>query len=403
MTTIPSRIEGKLNSPDASDRDIVQFFDFFFPRIPPEKKEISPTSSGCWLIQGHGDDLDIHSRKKMIDAIMANYPTLASEQEVIVNYINRNVKLCIAMGLPGPSAPMGTEEEHGRWAGLTTGEIDIAIIRNIFNLFNNDQTHCNANPSCLDILNFIIRRQLRANFMKIWKTYPTGTWGQFFKKLIGINEIWVQKTFDAYISTDRSYFLRPNVDENPDFRAHEGIHLMDMRNATGDIIPGLVLPSDTNFDINNVEFPECRARLEQYFNSLYPGINKRDPHYVVFKTIVAKINNRDDPTVMLSDIILLGYLLKIENLQLYDPTCRPLSDSTREAYTARNTQFRAADVQGALGYQYETLKRQHSFSAGKKKSIKNKINKINKIKKIKKTRKKRKRRHTKKMRGIRRK
>jgi hypothetical protein len=389
MTTIPSRIEGKLNSPDASDRDIVQFFDFFFPRIPPEKREIPPTSSGCWMIQGHGDDLDIHSRDNLMHAIMANYPTMASDQEVIVNYINRNVKLCIAMGLPGPSAPMGTEEEHGRWAGLTTGEIDIAIIRNIFNLFNNDQTHCNANPSCLDILNFIIRRQLRANFMKIWKTYPTGSWGQFFKKLMGMNEIWVQKTFDAYISTDRSYFLRPNVDEDPDFRAHEGIHLMDMRDAYGDIIPGLVLPSDTDFDINNLEFTECATRFERYFRTLYPGINKRDPHYLAFKTIVAKINNRDDPTVMLSDIILLGYLLKIENLQLYDPTCRPLSDSTREAYTAREAQFTAADVQGALGYQYETLKRQHSFTAGKRKSRRNKINK---------TRKKRKRRQTKKMR-----
>lgn len=360
-SSIPPRINDKLNSPDASDRVILQLFEYFFPRL---ELEIPVTSSGCFIIQGHGDDLTINSRKKIIDAILENYPSLEPIRPDIERYINNNVKLCIAMGLPGPTSPMGEEIDDGRWPGSTTSEIDLNIVRNIYKLFNNDQTRCIGNPPCLKTVNFIIRRQLRANFMKIWKSYPTGTWGQFFRRLMGMHEIWVQKEFNTETSFDRSYFLRPNVGENPIYRVHEGIHLIDMRDENGDTIPNLVLPSyNVDFDVNNLEFPECRARLDAYFHSLYAGVKKTQMkiYETVFNTIMEKINNRNNPIVLLSDIILLGFLLKIENLQLYDPTCRPLSDETRKAYTKRGTIFRTGDITGALAYQHETLKRQNSF------------------------------------------
>jgi hypothetical protein len=385
-TTIPQKLKDKLKRPHASDRDILQFFDYFFSQIPPTQKQTPPSSSGCWVIQGHGDDLEIHQRVLIIHDIALSYPELSEHMPKIAAYMNTNVFLTVAMGLPGPSAPMEGPEEDGRWVGLTTSEIDVQIVRNIFELFNTSQTLCNSSLACLDSLNFIIRQQLRANFYKIWESSPRGSsWTHWFKKLMDMGEIWVQKSFDSETTVNREYFLRPNVGENPEFRVHEGIHMIDMRDANGNLIRDLIVSSERNFDANNLEFPECKNRLDRYFHSLYPGLSRGAPYEIAFNKIMEKINSRDEPYVMVSDIILLGYLLKINYLQLYDPTCRPLTDETRMAYTKSGTQFRDDEITGNLAYKRETLKRKYSFSGGKTRRKQKKIKKTNK--KLKKKRK----------------
>jgi hypothetical protein len=370
------------------DRRINELFSYFFPRIPDAQRQIPPTSSGCWVIQGHGDDQDIGSRKTILGAMLETYPYLADKEPELVDYINNHVKMCIAMGLPGPSAPMEGQQEGGEWDGYTSSEIDIQLVRRCFELFevyvqDNDVT---VNPTVLTILHTIIRHPLRANFEEIWGDYNGRSrpplWMRPFYALMAIDEIWVQKmfvaksTFFTRASTDRLLYLR---DDDPELRVHEGIHLIDMRNNVGQLLLGLIKNPEGNgsvdIDIDNIAFPEVRQRLTDYFHILYPGIKRSEeaghPELLAFNAILDKIQQRSEPFVMLSDIILLAYILKIDFLQLYDPTCRPVADEKEEIRleTRSGTNY-GKSMTPKQWYSQETYPSAPPPAGGKKKNVK---------------------------------
>ena len=367
-----------MNKPGSLDGEINILFDYFFSKIPSDKKRIMPTSSGCWVIQGHGDDQDINKRKTILQAMTDNYSSLIGERNGWIDYINNHITLSVAMGLPGPFSPMGFAQTEGRWEGYTTSEIDVQLVRHYFELFDIyvQKYRLPVNSIVLNILHTIIRHQLRANFEEIWNMFATTgrtpQWMRPFYKLMAIEEIWVQKVFQAeptlfsWATADKAYYLRPNIEESPELRVHEGIHLIDERNTAGQLLHELIISSAENFDANNIEFIECRNRLIEYFRTLYPDVNRSqertDPFFTAFNTIISKINERTETNVMLSDIILLGYLLKIDYLQLYDPTCRPISDETRQSQTRTGAIY----ITGIDPYKHETMKRLPSFGGKKR-------------------------------------
>jgi hypothetical protein len=332
--------------------------------------------------------------------MLENYPYLAQERTALIEYINNHVKLTIAMVLPGPLAPMGVAQKGGVWAGYTTSEIDIQLVRRCFELFEEyvQEHDITVNPVVLTILHTIIRHQMRANFEAIWANFNgkarTPHWMRPFYALMAIDEIWVQKilvaesTLFSRASADRSFYLRPNVGEDPDLRVHEGLQLIDMRNDAGELLRRLIVSSQENFDANNVEFIECRTRLTEYFLSLYPDIKRVEqgehPFFKAFYAILGKISNRADPSIMLSDIIILAYLLKVDFLQLYDPTCRPVTDET---HRYRSETRSGAEYNAPLSYEAEreteTLMRQPSGGKKKKRSTKNSIKRNTKSSTIK--------------------
>lgn len=371
---IVERIKVRLQTPNLSNRELMEVFQQVFPLVPQGR----PTTSGCWIMTGHGSDLDVRVRSSVIDEMLTAFEDFASEKAALSRYISNNVSLTMAMGLPGPSAPMSEAlEDNIRWAGLTTSEVDVQIVRNIYQLFDEYINAAPVTPDMLDILDYIVKQQLRANFIEIWgrggefQLNERGNWEADISRLIQMEEIWVTKKVKPE-SADRHYQLRPNSGENPNFRAREGLHLIDMRDVRGLEIPDLVLPvaesrwgpkrnplpTSRDFDINNIQFPEAKRRLEAYF---YGGlrIQRATKEDIAFKLITDKIFSKTEPDLFLSELIMLGYLLKIQHLQIYDPLCRPLEDASLVSATRSGEAFRG-QVPGIDALQHETLPREGS-------------------------------------------
>lgn len=416
----PEMIEGikaELQRPNLSNRELMAVFQQVFPLVP----EGRPTTSGCWVMTGHGSDLDVKMRSTIIDEMLTAFEDFADERAVLSRYITNNVSLTMAMGLPGPSAPMQVPlEDNERWAGLTTSEVDVQIVRNIYQLFDQYIRGAPVTPDMLDILDYIVKQQLRANFMEIWgpggefQLSSRGTWQADITRLMQLEEIWVTKKVKPD-SADRHYQLRPNVGEDPNFRAREGLHLIDMRDARGLEIPNLVLPvaesrwgpkrnrlpNSREFDINNLQFPEAKTRLEAYFYGVL-GVQRTTKEDIAFRLITNKIFSKTEPDLFLSELIMLGYLLKIQHLQIYDPLCRPLEDASIISHTMSGEAFRG-QIPGKAALRHDTLTREGSEKVlgritkkcdkkGQCTIMGGKIRRTKKVKKTKKTRKSNKRR-----------
>ena len=374
----PEMIEGiktELQRPNLSNRELMAVFDAVFPLVP---RGGQTKTSGCWVMTGHGNDLDSRVRPTILDEMLRAFPDFEGERAALSRYITTNVSLTMAMGLPGPSAPMQYElVKNKRWAGLTTSEADVQIIRNIYQLFERYIGGAPVTPNMLDVLDYIVKQQLRANFMEIWgpngefKLKKKGDWQAHVSRLMRMEQIWVSKKLTAS-SVDRHYQLRPNVGEEKEFWAREGLHLIDMRDKSGLEIPDLVLPvsefrqdedSDPlpdarEFDINNLQFPEARERLEQYFYRVL-GVQRTTKEDIAFNTIMGKIFDKTTPDVFLSEIILLGYILKINRLQIYDPLCRPLADEHFEGETRSGAAY-SGSVPAKDAMEFETFPREGS-------------------------------------------
>lgn len=371
---IIEEIKSQLQTPNLSNRDLMAVFAKVFPLVPPSKT----TTSGCWVITGHGNDLDVKMRSTIIGEMLSAFGDFVVERTALSRYITNNVSLTMAMGLPGPSAPMQVPlEDNERWAGLTTSEVDVQIVRNIYQLFDQYIGGAPVTPDMLDILDYIVKQQLRANFIEIWgrggefQLNERGNWEADISRLMRMEEIWVTKKVNPD-SADRYYQLRPNEGEDPEFRAREGIHLIDMRDAMGLEIPDLVLPvsesrwgpkrnplpTSREFDINNIQFPEAKRRLEAYFYGVL-GVGRGTKEDISFRLITNKIFSKTEPALFLSELIMLGYLLKIQRLQIYDPLCRPLEDSSATSETRSGEAFRG-QIPGIEALQHETLPREGS-------------------------------------------
>jgi hypothetical protein len=374
LEEIINMFNDRIKTPDLSDRQIMQLFGDIIPRLPGP---IKTTTSGCWVATGHGDDLDIEERLPIIDEMAKLHEDFNTrgERTAMERYI-KTVTSTMAMGLPGPSAPMGRDTTYGRWASLTSSEIDVQIIRNVYQLFNVFLNGRPATNDMLGVVNYIIKQQLRANFMRIWgrggefKLDEKGNWEADIVRLIKANEIWVTKKIKPD-SADRYFQLKPNEGEDPRFRAREGLHLIDMRNKLGLEIDNLVLPIvnvrfeesrvplplSREFDKNNILFPEARARLDAYFLTL--GYARGTKEEIVYNLIINKIYNKSEPHAYLSELIMLGYILKIDKLQIYDPLCRPLKRESVVSDTRSGTQFRG-EIPAKEAADYETYPREGS-------------------------------------------
>lgn len=371
---IVERIKVRLQNPNLTNEELMEVFQQVFPLVP----EGRPTISGCWVMTGHGSDLDVRMRTSVIDEMLTAFEDFTPEKAALSRYISNNVSLTMAMGLPGPSAPMSEAlEDNERWAGLTTSEVDVQIVRNIYQLFDEFIGSRPVTPDMLDILDYIVKQQLRANFIQIWgrggefQLNERGNWEADISRLMRMEEIWVTKKVKPD-SADRHYQLRPNSGENPDFRAREGLHLIDMRDARGLEIPDLVLPvtesrwgpksnplpTSRDFDINNIQFPEAKRRLEAYFYGVL-GIQRATKEDNAFKLITNKIFSKTEPDLFLSELIMLGYLLRIQRLQIYDPLCRPLEDASIRAETRSGAAYSGA-VPGIDAREHETFPREGS-------------------------------------------
>jgi len=198
-------------------------------------------------------------------------------------------------------------------------------------------------------------------------------------------KVWVLKRINKS-SFDRYYQLAPNEGEEPEYRVHVGLDIFDLRDSTGAEVPGVVdfnewktslqnqiNPEESNvfLDKNNLKVPEYKFK-ERFFNYVklrFPttGVSPTDAakNKAIRTAIRGILYSVEEAKLYLSEICLLGFLLDIKMLTLYDPACRPLTHTITDekgkdiVSTTRSGLVRATvdDVYGVLDT-YDTLSSQ---------------------------------------------
>jgi len=411
----------------------------------------------CMFIGGHGFELDLAERVTLLDAIVKKYPDLfksgrkrdEEKIEKLIDYINNRVIISMAMGEPGLSSPMDTGMEEGKFAGFTSSEADLIIITNIIQLFEEvckEQMGlgCAIDDNMLEIMHYVIRHQLRANFNKYWgpggesdvTDEPENEWMASMATLIREKKIWLkhkmraepERTAGGRVSipatVNRGYSLVPKTEDEKKFRAREGLHFCMALDSAGRKIviqsestglrislvqelPNLLSGAAARetilgrLDINNIQAGFGREGFREDVESRGEGglrmagrlvrhidtyLESGTPEYNAVLEIIKKIQSYKSNQVDLSDIVLLGYILKT-NLQIYDPTCRPVYRGLEEV------PFSEGRVKGTFSVQesQDPFGGDDDFGGSAKKIKKNKkITKkriMRKNKKSKKTRK----------------
>jgi hypothetical protein len=304
------------------------------------------------FVSGHGHEGVTECRQKIISNIMKTYykgdcnnPTSINNfRTPIIKYMTENVNVAMALGLPASLAPMMDAREtvqyvlnnkpdipnyKYRWDGLSSSAIDIEIVRNVYKVFQNTQL-----VPTVDILNKLFtlsRTELRKNFELVWmrvhgKRLPE--WEKRYQDLMDSNNIWKHKTLTEN-TDDRDYYLEPNPDESPDMAAYEGIHILFEKLDSNFSIMNKVhipvhepkTPPNIAFNNNNILTNEITNNILAYTSQLYNS-DPANPNVRIVRKILDNV--RQKLTIRLSDIVMLGYCLQINNLDIFDPACRPV-------------------------------------------------------------------------------
>jgi hypothetical protein len=365
----------------------------------PKKSVKTVTSSMVTFVSGHGNDLDVATRTTIVNAIMENeftfpqvndqgvvtkqkakktsyydilvpnaFNTADELREAFEHYIEASIYMQMAMGEPGPSAPMSLagEQESG-WltefsacdksnvclSGFSSSEVDIFIVENAYILLQQYLTSKPPSeiPTDCDLIEFnkVIRHILRANFLDIWTESvreQTGEdmWKVHYLRLLQETkkhpdnpEIWVLKRINKF-SYDRYYQLKPNEGEEPEYQVHEGLHIFDLRGADGVEVKNVVdlkwnkslkkekQKGNPALDTNNLKNPAAKDRFFSYVKTKFPivGANAAKNKSII-RAIAGILYSIEKKELYLSEICLLGFLLDIKMLTVYDPACRPIT------------------------------------------------------------------------------
>jgi hypothetical protein len=326
------------------------------------------------------------------------------------NYLTRAIASCLKSG--------GCPE------GFSSSEVDIFFIANAYSLLYNSGI---KNPTDCELIEFarVIRHILRANFIDTWDEKMGGVkegkdlWIKHYLKLLietkknpDRPKVWVLKRINKS-SFDRYYQLAPNEGEEPEYRVHVGLDIFDLRDSTGAEVPGVVDfnewktnltkeidPEHSNvfLDANNLKVPEFdfKERFFGYVKVRFPtteadirikaqaavaerkatadqtsivsgnaaAIQKAIRTNKAIRTAVRGIlYSVEKAQLYLSEICLLGFLLDIKMLTLYDPACRPLTHTVTDEKTGQEIKsktrsgFVRATVDDVYGFldTFETL------------------------------------------------
>ena len=315
-----------------SDKQIYEIFTILFPPLQDFERIDTNNITGCFLVSGHGRE-GYKKRPKIINAIIQKFEN-KTDKKALKEYINSSVFMIMAMGMIAVSSPMERERKietgFGFREGYTTSELDIVIPKTFFSIFdkynNDNRNKIFLNDEQLDLFHSLIKSQLRLNFRKIWsEPSPIAIDPDEDRQLYEVikrKEFWVLKKLTSE-SLERSYFLSPNKKEDPTFFAHEGLHLIGIRDMYGGM--------DTPYDEMTREkmFKELMSRLPtaetitKLKDKFLLKTDKREltKQEQIFNKIMHEIKSG---WLDLSTIIMLGYILDIKKLYIYDPACRPL-------------------------------------------------------------------------------
>ena len=331
----------KISTKFLLDEDIYKIFEIIFPEPTEQCVGVDTNLTACFFVSGHGSE-GYKGRSTIIEKIIKKLEKFEFKKNIdeddLKEYIKNSVFMIISMGMVGVSSIMQTQTNFGFRPEYTTSELDIVIPKTFFSVFDKyNKAHENKiklNNENLDLLHSLIKYQLRLNFYKIWLDSPIAirekSYPEIFQ-LIKRKEIWVLKELTSD-SLERTYSLVPNKGENPKLYAHEGLHIIDIRRTTDDETMTDETMTDEKKRDKMIQQLSARLPSREANESLSRTFKKEKRKRTIteeeriFNLIMEK-KIKKKTWLKLSTIIMIGYILGIKKLYIYDPACRPIFKS----------------------------------------------------------------------------
>uniref|UniRef100_A0A6C0H385 Uncharacterized protein n=1 Tax=viral metagenome TaxID=1070528 RepID=A0A6C0H385_9ZZZZ len=355
-TTENKELLEKIYTDFLSDTDIYNIFSIIFPRPSTNSStnivdDTNTNFTGCFFISAHGRE-GTKDRPTILNAIIKKFNNLIKlDENKLKEYLENSVFMMMALGMICIPSPMQKKIDFGFRPNYTTSELDAVIPKTFFNVFNkynkDNQYKIKLNDENLDLLHSLIKSQLRVNFYKLWSEPSSIALGETEDQelnrvdiLMKRGEIWVLKKLTSE-SLERTYYLSPNKGESIKFYAHEGLHVIDVRDTNKSEMRDETIIDETIDETKRLEImvEQLKDRLPtpkeiiRFKRKFIPESEDRIPKETttqeqIFHQIMNEI--KTNVWLKLSTIIMLGYILDIKKLYIYDPACRPLIDMNQD-------------------------------------------------------------------------
>lgn len=348
---IPKMIQYvKLLSIDEIRAAINEFIDDQAKHNTVSSLVLFPSSHGNEGLECCNEDLSLYQDVDIYSSIIDNIKDkhykdneagFNNEKKRLENFINK-VKLTTAVG-PGTCSLMNVSRGIGADVGYnpnyTTSQLDIAIISRIYNVFIQNFSSIPMTNEIDKFLFDLARRQLRSVFVQSWGNEKKTTITEGALKDLEKGAIW--KSINVYPErSDRYYSLKQTDNENPTLDPKYGLHIINATNIEGVYIDRFFEPFNGNlldesvYFKNNINDDECYSRiikpplppqnLSFTQRLLSTFVKKTSQNITITPNIQSIIDDiRNTKSVRLSDLIFMAFSMNIENLTVFDPSCRP--------------------------------------------------------------------------------
>ena len=330
---------------------------------------------GVFLVSAHGFEANVDARGNMINTpiikqIQKDYPyyydnmswlarnrKLARDPEwddaIKILMSNTNIGAVVSIGTLALMMP-GTDQV------CSTSQADINIVNDVYKGFYAKYPNIPPNSYIENGLFTLSRRNLREQLNNTYnqsiRDRDRSATSQHFFNDIDEGKTWKHIKLDP--NNNKQFSLHANNGEDANLACNYGLHIISLIMQNNEGLYNRVFPVP-NIS-SNIDARATRQRLDQYIDALYPDDTD---HYSricrgTYDTIMLKIENsvRGSQYIYTSDLIMLGVVLQLKEMFIFDQSCRPVKRAGVTPLTLRSGEIvhRELVTGSALkGYEYE--------------------------------------------------
>ena len=293
--------------------------------------------AGVFMLSAHGTEAAVDTTgkiitKPIIEQIKDDYKHYYENMlwargenwsDAITNLID-NTNIGVAVGLGTLALMMECTKDQ-----CSSSQADIRLVNDIYKGFYARYSDIPPNSYIENRLFTISRLNLREQvrgYSHPVREKDRSAWTQHFFNDVDEGKIW--RHIKVRTEINKTYSLHANEGEEPSFDCNYGLHIISLimqnkkENKYYRVFPDQTISS-------NIDIDATRKHLDAYVDALYPRDDNTHNSRIgraAYDTLMVRINNsvNGDDDIYTSDLIMLGVILQLEEMFIFDPSCRPV-------------------------------------------------------------------------------
>ena len=293
--------------------------------------------TGAFMVSAHGTEAEVDTTgkiitKPIIEQIKEDYKHYYDNMlwthgenwsDAITNLID-NTNIGAAVGLGTLSLMMQCTKDQ-----CSSSQADIKLVNDMYKGFYTKYHDIPPNSYIENRLFTISRLNLREQVREYSdpvRNIEKSAWAQHFFNNVDEGKTW--RHIKVRPEINKTYSLHANEGEAPSYDCNYGLHIISLimqnkkENKYYRVFPDQTISS-------NIDVDATRQHLDAYVDALYPPDDTTQNSRIgreAYDAVMIRINNsvNGDDDIYTSDLIMLGVILQLEEMFIFDPSCRPV-------------------------------------------------------------------------------